>query len=163
MLFSCLPYPVPSTLSSQIPRLQLQEPTNDMAPIPIPTIFQWCGMSTTTARNRIIADMMSPPEGLKHLNGETSEEMLGKFRDYARRDKEDGNIIFTRVQQKILISLMDWVKDKTRLEEEASFPDRTTREEVIYELEEATPRKNCRKEQNKVGEYLITTSFQVQF
>ena len=101
-------------------------------------------MSTTTARNRIIADMMSQPEGLKHLNGEASEEMLGTFRDYAWRNKEDGNIIFKRVQQRRLISLMDWVKDKTSLEEEASFPERTTREEVIYELEEATTRKNCR-------------------
>ena len=78
-----------------------------MATIPITTIVQWCGMSTTTAINRIIADMMSPPEGLKHLNGETPEEMLGTFRDYAWRDKEDGNIIFTRVQQRRLIYLMD--------------------------------------------------------
>ena len=90
-----------------------------MATIPITTIIQWCGMSTTTARNIIIADMMSPPEGLKHLNGETSKEMTGTFRDYARREKEYGKIIFTRVQQKKLISLMDWVKDKTSLEEEA--------------------------------------------
>ena len=57
---------------------------------------------------------------------------------------------------------MDWVKDNNRLEEEASFPDGTTREEVIYEVEEATTRKNCRKEQKKVEESLITTSFQVQ-
>ena len=90
-----------------------------MATIPITTIVQWCVMSTTTARNIIITDMMSPPEGLKHLNGETSEEMVGTFRYYARRDKEDGNIIFTRVQQRRLISLMDWVRYKTRLEEEA--------------------------------------------
>ena len=38
-------------------------------------------------KKKTIADMMSPPEGLKHLNGETSEEMLGTFRDYARCDK----------------------------------------------------------------------------
>ena len=87
MLFSRLPYPVTSTLTEQIIQLQLQEPTNNMATTPIATIVQWRGMSTTTARNRIIADMMSPPEGLKHLNGETSEEMLGTFRDYAWRDK----------------------------------------------------------------------------
>ena len=61
--------------------------------------------------------MMSTPEGLKHLNGETSEEMLGIFRDYYRRDKEDGNIIFTRVQQGRLIYLMYLVKYKTRIEE----------------------------------------------
>ena len=58
--------------------------------------------------------------------------------------------------------LMDWLKDKTRLEEEESFPYGITRQELIYELEEATTRKKCRKEQNKVGKYLITTSFQVQ-
>ena len=57
---------------------------------------------------------------------------------------------------------MDWVKDKTRLEEEASFTDGTTMKELIYELEEATTRKKCRKEQKKVGEYFITTSFQVR-
>ena len=89
--------------------------------------------------------MMSPPEGLKHLNGETSKYMLGTFRDYARSDKEDGNIIFTRVQQRRLIPLTDWLKDKTSLEEEASLPDGTTRQELIYELEEATNRKKFRK------------------
>ena len=102
-------------------------------------------MSTTTSRNRIIADIMSPPVGLKHLNGERSKEMLGTFRDYTRRDKEDGNIIFTRVQQRRLISLMDWVKDENCLEEESSFPYGTTRQELIYELEEATTRKKFRK------------------
>ena len=132
-----------------------------MATTPITTIVQWCVMSTTTARNRIIADMMSPPEWLKHLNGETSEEMVGTFRDYSRHDKEHRNIIFTRVQRRMLIPLMDWVKDKTRLEEEASCPDGTTRQELIYEHEEATTMNKCIKEQKKAGEYLITTSFQV--
>ena len=32
--------------------------------------------------------MMSPLEGLKHLNVETSEEIVGAFRDYACRDNE---------------------------------------------------------------------------
>ena len=63
--------------------------------------------------------MMSPPDRLKHLNGETSKEMFGTFREYDWRDKEDVNIIFTRVQQLRLISLMDWVKDKTSIDEEA--------------------------------------------
>ena len=57
---------------------------------------------------------------------------------------------------------MDWVKDRTRLEEEVDFPDRTTRQELIHGLEEATTRKKCSKEQKKVGESLIITSFQVQ-
>ena len=57
---------------------------------------------------------------------------------------------------------MDWLKDKTCLEEEASFAYGTTGKELIYELEEATTSKKCRKEHNKVGESLITTIFQVQ-
>ena len=36
---------------------------------------------------------------------------------------------------------MDWVKDRTRIEEEVSFTDGTIRQELIYELEEATTRK----------------------
>ena len=88
---------------------------------------------------------MSPTEGLKHLHGKASEEMLGSFRDYAHRATGDVNIIFTRVQQSRLISLMDWVKDRTRLEEEVSFIDITTRQELIQELEETTTRKKCRK------------------
>ena len=43
--------------------------------------------------------------------------------------------MFTIVQQNRLISLMDWVKDRTQLEEEVSFPDGTTRQELIHELE----------------------------
>ena len=33
--------------------------------------------------------MMSQPEGLKNFNRETSEGILGIFRDYARRDAAD--------------------------------------------------------------------------
>ena len=57
---------------------------------------------------------------------------------------------------------MDSVKYKTRLEEEVSFPDKTSKQEHIQELKEATTRKKCRKYQNKVREYLITNIFQVQ-
>ena len=87
--------------------------------------------------------MMSAPEGLRHLNGETSEEMLCTFRNYARRYKEYGELVFTRVQQRLSVYLMNWLKNNTRLEEEASFPDGATRQELIYELEEATTRKKC--------------------
>ena len=59
--------------------------------------------------------MMSPPGGPKQLNDETSEEMIGTFREYNQLEKEYGYIIFTRVQQRRLLSLVDWVKDKARL------------------------------------------------
>ena len=55
---------------------------------------------------------------MRHLNGETSEERLGTLRGYARHDAGEGRIIFTRVQQRRLISLIDLVKDRTHPEEE---------------------------------------------
>ena len=132
-----------------------------MATIPITTIVQLCGIKTAAARNRIIYDIISQPKGMKYLNGATTEEMLGTFRDYACRDTANGKIIFIRVQQSRLIPIMDWVKDRTRLEEEVSCPDGTTRQEFRKEFEESTTRKKCRKDQKKVGGYLITTSLQV--
>ena len=122
-----------------------------MTTIPITTIVQWCGISTTTARNRIITDMMSPPEGLKHLNGEIPEEMLGTFRDYACRNKEHGNIIFTRVQKRRLTSFIDWVKDKNRLEEEASFPDGTTRQDLYMNLRKPQTGRSAEKNKRNLG------------
>ena len=82
---------------------------DNMTTIPIAIIVQWCGISTTTARNIIITDIMSPTEGLKHINGETPEEILGTFREYDRRYKEDRYIVFTRVQKRRLIFLVGWL------------------------------------------------------
>ena len=78
------------------------------------------------------------PEGMRHLNDESTEGMIATFRDYGRRDVADGKIIFNRVQQKCMISLQDWVKDKVRLQEEAEFETQTTRAEFIKSIAEAS-------------------------
>ena len=87
---------------------------------------------------------MSPPEGLTHLDDETDEGMMLTFRDFGRRDANDGRIIFSQVQQKRLISLMDWVKDKSRLKKEVTFENGTTRNEFVTDIEQASERKKCR-------------------
>ena len=61
-----------------------------------------------------------------------------------------------------MISLNDWVKNKVRLQEEVEFETGTTRAEFIKAIEEASERKECRINQKKTGESLITTSLQVQ-
>ena len=78
--------------------------------------------------------MMSAPEGLTHFNDETTEGMISTFRDYSRRDAADGKIVFTRVQQKRLISLKDLVQDKDVLKEDIEFENGTTRSEFIAEI-----------------------------
>ena len=113
-------------------------------------------------KNTIVAELLSSPEGLGHLNDETEEGMISTFRDFGRRDANDGKIIFSRVQQKRITYLMDWVKDKVRLDEPTDFEVGTDIAEFITQLEEASERKKCCTNQNKIGDSLITSSFQVQ-
>ena len=53
-------------------------------------ILRWCGITTNANKNTIIAEILSPPEGLTHLNDETDEGMMSTFRDFGRRDANDG-------------------------------------------------------------------------
>ena len=78
------------------------------------------------------------PEGMRHLNDESTKGIIATFQDYGRRDVPDGMIIFNRVQQKRMISLKDWVKDKVRLQEEAEFETGTTQAEFIKAIKEAS-------------------------
>jgi hypothetical protein len=130
--------------------------------ITINTILTWCGITNAGQRTRIVAELLSAPEGLMHLNDESTEAMQATFRDYSRRDAADGKIIFNRVQQKRLISLKDWVKDKATVKDEVTFDNDTTRGEFIIAIEEASERKECQTNQKKTGDTLITATFQVQ-
>ena len=85
--------------------------------------------------------LLIAPEGIRHLNDELTEGMIATFREYGRRDVDDGKIIFNRVQQKLMISLKDWVNDKVWLQEESKFETRTTRSEFIKSIEEASESK----------------------
>ena len=130
---------------------------------PMTTILTWCGITILAQRTRIMNKLLISPEGMRHLNDESTEGMIATFRDYGRRDVADGKIIFNIVQQKRMISLKDWVKDKVRLQEESEFETGTTRAECIKSIEEASERKECRINQKNTVETLITTAFQVQF
>ena len=85
--------------------------------------------------------LLIAPDGMGHLNGESTEGMIATFQDYGRRDVDYGKIIFNRVQQKSMISLKDWVKDKVRLQEEVEFKTGTIQAEFIKAIEEASERK----------------------
>ena len=74
----------------------------------------------------------------------------------------DDKILFTGVQQKILIALKYWVNDRNRLNEEAAFEIGTTGANFIKETEAASECRKFRKDQKKVVETLITAAFQVK-
>ena len=133
-----------------------------MAEITVNTMLGWCGISVAANRNRIIADMLSAPEGIDHLNDESTEGLLSTYRDYAKRSVAEGKITFTRIQQRRIIALKDWVKDRFRLEEETVFENGSTRQAFINAIDDASKRKKSRTNQRKAGESLVTTAFQVK-
>ena len=77
-------------------------------------------------------------EGMRHLNDGSTKGMITTFRDYGLRYVADGKIIFNRIQQKRMIALKDWVKEKVRLQEEAGFETGTTWAEFIKAIKEPT-------------------------
>ena len=54
------------------------------------TILGWCGITSNSNKNTIVAELLISPEGLGHLNDETEEGMIATFRDFGRRDANDG-------------------------------------------------------------------------
>ena len=86
-------------------------------------------------------ELLIAPEGMHHINDELTKGMIATFQDYSRRNVADGKIIFNRVQQKCMIFLKDWVKDKVRLQEEAELEIGINQSEFIKGIEEASERK----------------------
>ena len=76
------------------------------------TILTWCGITILSQRTSIMNKLLIAPDGMRHLNDESTKGMIATFQVYGRRDVADGKIIFNRVQQKRMISLKDWVNDK---------------------------------------------------
>ena len=91
------------------------------------SILKWCGITISAQRTRIKNELLIAPEGMCLLNYESTEGMTATLQEYGRRDVADGKIIFNRVQQKRMISLKEWVKEKVQLQEEAEFETGTTR------------------------------------
>ena len=104
-------------------------------------ILTWCGFSLAATRNIIIDDMLSAPEGLEHLNQQITDGLMSMYREYAKISVADGKIIFTRIHQRRVIALKDWVKDKLRLQETPTFVEKTMRPDYIRAIDEASERK----------------------
>ena len=80
-------------------------------------ILTMLGINEVLARDVICDDMMTDPEVIGHLNAEDSDSIKSACSGYAKRTPAARIFTVTRVQQKLLTSLMYWVKEKRRLEE----------------------------------------------
>ena len=121
-----------------------------------------CSIDDSTVINDLIQDMLSPPEGIRHLQDEDADGIQSACSGYARRTAANGNFNVSRVRQKRLISLMHWVKDKHRLAEPAKFTLGTTQIQFTEAIQVANELKQCRVDHKKKGESLLTNNFQVK-
>ena len=106
--------------------------------------------------------MLSPPEGIRHLQDEDADGIQSACSGYSRRTASNGKFNVIRVRQKRIFSLMHWVKDNHCLAKPAKFPLGTTQINFTGAIQAANERKQCQVYQKKKGESLLTKDFQVK-
>ena len=64
-------------------------------------------INTQGARNGIQEDMLTEPEGIRHLNDEDAEVIQAACGGYSKRNLANGRFVVTRLQQKRPLFSMD--------------------------------------------------------
>ena len=123
-------------------------------------LLTWIGLDTARKRDGVNEDFLSP-NGLIHLKNESAQGIINACNSYSKR-ATGVRFAVSRVQQKRLISLMYWVKDRYRTRELYSFDADT--DEVIFlsEIQDAYDRHDSRESQRTMGMALLGNSFSVQ-
>ena len=123
-------------------------------------ILIWCGVHTIVRHTAIIDDLIPAPEGLENLSDESEDDLKDVCETYSKRRAQPFTL--SRATVKKIISLMHWVQDRMRLNEDPNFSDGSTRDQFLEQIKEASERAKLRQEQKKVGEALIGSEFTVQ-
>ena len=113
------------------------------------------GMPVQRERNYLISDML--PDGLEKLVDDNEEAIKSACASYAKppnagTTSNPVSLIFqfARPVLKRTVHLMRWVKDRDRLNDMIKFYNGVTREDFMYDLQEASSRFECSKNQKKV-------------
>ena len=122
-----------------------------------------CVTNDPTVMNGLIEDMLSPSRGIMHLQDEDTDRIQSACYGYARRTIPYGKFTVIRVRQKRLIYLTNWVKDKHRLAETSRFPIGTMQLHFTEAIQASNERKQCRVDQKKKGESLLTNNFMLSW
>ena len=113
------------------------------------------GMPVQRERNYLISDML--PDGLEKLVDDNEEAIKSACASYAKHPnagtKSNPVSLIFQVARPVLkrtVHLMRWVKDRDRLNDMIKFYNGVTREDFMYDLQEASSRFECSKNQKKV-------------
>ena len=123
-------------------------------------LLEWVGLDTVRKRDGVNGDLLSP-NGLIHLKNESSQGIINACGSYTKRAALV-RFSVSRVQQKRLISLMYWVKDRYRTREPYEFDAGTDEISFLTEIEDAYDRHESRESQRTIGLSLIGNGLSVQ-
>ena len=131
-------------------------------PVPVEEILTFIGMTVQANRIVLEQDLLPAPGGLRNLINEDADGITETCASYYKAGDPTNRFKISRTVVKRLISLMYWVKDKNRINEEIEFDDGTTSDDVLQAIDDANIRQICRKTQRKSGESLVTSEFVVK-
>ena len=120
-------------------------------------ILTWIGFTSAPVRNAIVEDFLEA--GIAELQHMSDEDVNKMCDSYAKREDGPFPVICTSLQRQRIRSLVLWVKDTVRAGLELSFPDGTTRDEFVLAISASMAREKRRKEQKKIGESFLDTTF----
>ena len=121
-------------------------------------ILTYVGITAAAQRTVVIADLMPNPEKLGSLLDETKEGIEDACASYNKLPEGD-RFRLSRVVIKRLVGLMFWVKDQERLSLPLTIPNGTDQAQLLKFIRESVARQELRNTQKKMGENLITSSF----
>ena len=126
----------------------------------ITQILTWIGLDTARKRDGVTEDLLHP-NGLVHLNNENADGIIAACTSYSKRAAAV-RFSLSRVQQKRLISLLYWVRDRYRTRESYSFDAGISEPEFLTLLQDAYERHESRSLQRTTGLSLLGGKFSVQ-
>jgi len=121
-------------------------------------LLQWIGIPNNTQRSAIIAEMM--PDGIGALKGLKPDNIRKTCEGFEELATGASHVRMAHVER--LVSLTVWVQDRARLKMPLEFPEGTTKDDFLDEINEAVERMDRRKDQKKIGEALVGQDFTVK-
>ena len=116
------------------------------------------GITTMAQRTVVITDLVPNPEKLGSLLDETKDGIEDACASYNKLPQDD-RFRLSRVVIKRLVGLMYWVKDQERLSLPLTIPNATDQATLLKLIRDSVARQELRSTQKKMGESLITSSF----
>ena len=116
------------------------------------------GITVAAQRAAVIEDLLPNPDKLGSLLDETKDGIEDACASYNKLPQAD-RFRLSRVVIKRLVGLMYWVKDQERLSLPMTIPNGTDQATLLQLIRDSVARQELRNTQKKIGESLITSSF----